>query len=375
MPVYKIIASKQDPCCCQLIFQGDWKSIDGLSAKQLLEEMKRKSQHVQTMIIDTSAITAWSSILVALLWDLEKKISAAGLSCTYQPSSSTITDLIQLAQAVPQHHQPLQPPSRFSLQLIGQKALLLYEKGLSSLAFTGSITLSLMRWSKGKRLFKARDFWRIVQECGAHALPIVTLISFLVGLTMAFVGAIQLSAFGASIYVANLVGLAMVREMGPMMAGIILCGRTGAAFASHIGSMKVSEEIDALHTLGISPIDFIIVPRVIALFLMMPLLTLYANFVGILGGLVASLMMMDISIVQYLLQTQKAISLVGFSTGIIKSTIFGALIAITGCLKGMECGRSAASVGQAATAAVVTGITALVVADSIFAVIFHVLNI
>jgi len=375
MPVYKIIASKQDPCCCQLIFQGDWKSIDGLSAKQLLEEMKRKSQHVQTMIIDTSAITAWSSILVALLWDLEKKISAAGLSCTYQPSSSTITDLIQLAQAVPQHHQPLQPPSRFSLQLIGQKALLLYEKGLSSLAFTGSITLSLMRWSKGKRLFKARDFWRIVQECGAHALPIVTLISFLVGLTMAFVGAIQLSAFGASIYVANLVALAMVREMGPMMAGIILCGRTGAAFASHIGSMKVSEEIDALHTLGISPIDFIIVPRVIALFLMMPLLTLYANFVGILGGLVASLMMMDISIVQYLLQTQKAISLVGFSTGIIKSTIFGALIAITGCLKGMECGRSAASVGQAATAAVVTGITALVVADSIFAVIFHVLNI
>lgn len=152
------------------------------------------------------------------------------------------------------------------------------------LEFLGETVFSFMRLFRGKARFRTKDFILVLQECGADALPIVTLVSFLVGFTLAFVGAVQLGAFGADIYVANLVGLGMVREMGPMMAAIIMCGQSGAAFASHIGSMKVSEEIDALETLGISPMDFLITPRMVALFLMMPLLSIYADFIGIFGG-------------------------------------------------------------------------------------------
>ena len=214
-----------------------------------------------------------------------------------------------------------------------------------------------------------------IQECGAQALPIVTLISFLVGLILAFVGAVQLKQFGAQIYVANLVGLGMAREMGAMMTAIIMAGRTGAAFAAQLGTMRVNQEIDALTTLGIAPMQYLVLPRMLALMLMMPLLCLYADLVGIVGGAVVGITMLDLGIVEYFNQTQQALSVTDFVLGLIKSVVFGVLVAIAGCLRGMQCGNSSAAVGNAATSAVVTGIVFIVVSDSILTVLYDVLGV
>jgi phospholipid/cholesterol/gamma-HCH transport system permease protein len=201
------------------------------------------------------------------------------------------------------------------------------------------------------------------------------LISALVGLILAFVGAVQLLMFGAQIYVANLVGIAIVRVMGPIMTGIIMAGRTGAAFAAELGTMQVNEEIDALRTLGISPMEFLVLPRMLALALMMPLLCLYADLIGILGGLLVGMGMLDLDPVVYFNQTREAVSLKHFWIGLFHSVIFGVLVALAGCLRGMQCGRSASAVGHAATSAVVTGIVSIIVATAIITFICNILGI
>lgn len=218
-----------------------------------------------------------------------------------------------------------------------------------------------------------RIFFQI-ESAGPSALAIITLISTLVGLILAFVGAVQLQLFGAQIYVANLVGLGMAREMGAMMTAVIMAGRTGAAYAAQIGTMQVNEEIDALKTMGISPIEFLVLPRLIALCVMMPLLCIYADFMGIFGGAVVSAMMLDISFFEYYQQLQSAVDLKHFVIGIIKSGVFGVLVATAGCFRGIQCGRSASAVGFAATNAVVTSIVLIVVADAIITVICQVLG-
>nr|HJQ84337.1 ABC transporter permease [Candidatus Binatia bacterium] len=223
--------------------------------------------------------------------------------------------------------------------------------------------------------YRRQDLLLEIQEAGARALPIVTLISFLIGLIMAFVGAISLQQFGAGIYDANLVAVAMAREMGAMMTAIILAGRTGSAYAAQLGTMNVSQEIDALTTMGIHPIDFLVLPRMLALSVMMPLLCVYADFVGILGGALVGTGMLDLTAAQYWEQTKGAITVTDFATGVGKSAVFGVLVALAGCLEGIRSGRSAAAVGDAATRAVVSAIVYIVVADGIFAVVFHVLGI
>ena len=186
-----------------------------------------------------------------------------------------------------------------------------------------------------KARYRASDLFLLIQQCGAQALPIVTLISFLVGVILAFVGAVQLKQFGAQIYVADLVGIAMMREMGAMMTGIIMAGRTGAAFAAQLGTMKVTQEVDALTTAGFSPLEFLVLPRVMALILMMPLLCLYADFVGVIGGAVIGVGMLDLSWTTYFNETANAISLTDISGGVFKASVYGVLIALSGCLRGL----------------------------------------
>ena len=214
-----------------------------------------------------------------------------------------------------------------------------------------------------------------IQEVGAEALPIVSLISFLVGVILAFLGSIQLLQFGAQIYVADLVGIGMARDMAAMMVGIILAGRTGAAFAAQLGTMQVNEEIDALSTLGFSPIEFLVLPRMLALMLMTPLLCLYANLMGIMGGAFVGVTFLDLPLVTYLQETEQGIRLIDFIGGLIKAAIYGVVVAVAGCLKGMQCGRSSAAVGQATTSAVVTSIVFIVVAMAILTVIYNALGI
>ena len=195
------------------------------------------------------------------------------------------------------------------------------------------------------------------------------------GLILAFIGAAQLAQFGAQLYVANLVGIAMTRELGAVMAAVILAGRTGAAFAAELGTMQVNEELDALKTFGIDPMEFLVLPRMLALMMMMPLLCLYANLMGILGGAVISVVMLDISVDLYWNQTVTAIQLSDFLFGVSKSVIFGILIAVAGCLRGMQSGRTSAAVGLAATSAVVTGIVLIVVTDAVFAVVANIIGV
>ena len=283
--------------------------------------------------------------------------------------------LMELALAVPEEsdaRSKSKPPSE--LKKLGKISLKVWGSIMSVAEFTGQAVLALARFCTGKARFRANDFWAILQDCGPSALPIVTLISFLIGLILAFVGNVQLASFGASLYVADLVGIAMVREMGVVMTGIIMSGRTGAAFAAHLGSMKANEEIDALQTFGFKPFDFLVLPRMLALILMMPLLTIYANAVGILGGMLVGASV-GISPILYWNETLVAINLTNASLGVGKSVFFGAAIALSGCLQGMHAGNSSAAVGEATTRAVVAGITSVIVLDCAFAAIFTILDI
>jgi phospholipid/cholesterol/gamma-HCH transport system permease protein len=192
---------------------------------------------------------------------------------------------------------------------------------------------------------------------------------------LGILGAIQLRMFGAEIYVADLVGIGMVRMMSPIMTGIIMAGRTGAAFAAQLGTMQVNEEIDALETLGVSPMEFLVMPRMVALILMMPLLCVYADLMGILGGVLVGVGMMNISLPEYAVRTREALNLTHFWIGIFQAVVFGALVALAGCLRGMQCGRSASAVGDATTSAVVTGIVAIIVATAIITFVCNVLGV
>lgn len=241
--------------------------------------------------------------------------------------------------------------------------------------FVGECVLSVVRFPGRATKFRWGDCLDQMQECGAMSLPIVSLISFLVGLTLAYQAAVELRQFGADIFVADIVGLSTVREMGPMMAAVILAGRTGAAFAATLGNMKANEEIDALEVVGLSPIDFLVLPRLLALGLMMPLLTLYANCVGILGGMVVARAILQIPASAYWIETQSSIDLTDLGVGVVKATTFGLLIGLSGCLRGLQAERSAAGVGRATTSAVVTAILLIIVADSLYAVLFHAMGI
>lgn len=283
--------------------------------------------------------------------------------------------LMELALAVPEEGDARSKPVETSvINKLGKISINVWAGILSIAEFTGLSVLALGRFVTGRARFRSSDFWVIVQECGAQALPIVSLISFLIGLILAFVGNVQLTNFGASLYVADLVGIAMVREMGVVMTAIIMSGRTGAAFAAHLGSMKANEEIDALRTFGFDPFDFLVLPRLLAMVMMMPLLTLYANFVGILGGMLVGAAV-GIPPVLYWHQTLAALTLTTASLGVFKSFFFGAIIAVCGCLQGMHAGKSSAAVGEATTRAVVASITAVIILDSGFAAIFTVLDI
>jgi phospholipid/cholesterol/gamma-HCH transport system permease protein len=243
------------------------------------------------------------------------------------------------------------------------------------LGFIGQAIQSFGRLAARRARFRLSDLTEIIFDCGAAALPITTLISFLVGLILAFVGAVQLQQFGAQIYVADLVGIAMAREMGALMTAIIMSGRTGAAFAAQLGTMQVNEEIDALTTFGLSSMDFLVLPRMIALILMMPLLCIYADLMGIIGGAVVGVGMLNLSVTQYINETVKGVALLDFGVGIFKSSVFGVLVAISGCMRGIQCGRSASAVGLAATSAMVTAIVFIIVTDGIFSVLTNALGI
>lgn len=328
----------------------------------------------------TDGLGAYDSTLPAyLLACFRTVIGATAADASQRPVLDGLPDnlrgLLELALAVPEERETHPTPAPFpEIDKLGIGSRNLWLMVREVVEFIGQTVLSLGRLVTGRARFRAADFWLTLQECGVQALPIVSLISFLIGVILAFVGNVQLSNFGANLFVADLVGIAMVREMGVVMTAIIMSGRTGAAFAAHLGSMKANEEIDALRTFGFNPFDFLVLPRLLALVLMLPILTIYANIVGILGGMMVGFFV-HIPPALYWTETLNAVDLTNSSLGVIKSVFFGAAIAISGCLHGMRAGNSSAAVGQATTRAVVAAITSVIVLDSAFAAIFTLLDI
>jgi phospholipid/cholesterol/gamma-HCH transport system permease protein len=348
----------------------------GLPATAEIEKALEAGPQVQHITFDTAGLTDWDSSLLTFLLRLSDFCAQRGITASEQGLPHGVKRLLALAKAVPEQKDARREAAREPLfSRIGQHTLHFGRSANEMLAFIGEAFLAFLKLLQGKARFRRCDLTLFIQECGVAALPIVSLISILVGLILAFVGAIQLRLFGAQIYVADLVGLGMAREMGAMMTAIIMAGRTGAAFAAQLGTMQVNEEIDALETLGISPMEFLVLPRMLALVMMLPLLCLYSDLMGILGGGLVGMGMLDLSPLEYFHETRNALGLVDFSAGIFKSAVFGVLVALAGCLRGLQCGRSSSAVGLAATSAVVTGIVCIVVADATLTVIYDLLGI
>jgi phospholipid/cholesterol/gamma-HCH transport system permease protein len=355
---------------------GDWKIGREIPSPVEVEKELESEPKVERLSFDTRELKGWDSGLLTFLIKVIDQCSRREIRAEKEGLPQGVKRLLELASAVPEKKGTGREAVReLFLVRIGDQVINVGRSTVEMLAFLGEGFVAFMKLLVGRASFRRSDLTLIIQECGVQALPIVSLISVLVGLIFAFVGAVQLKMFGAQIFVANLVAIAMAREMGAMMTGIIMAGRTGAAFAAQLGTMQVNEEIDALQTLGVSPMEFLVLPRMLALVLMMPLLCIYADLMGILGGVFVGVGMLDLSLPQYIEQTRNAVGLTDFGLGVVKSSVFGILVAISGCLRGMQCGRSAASVGIAATSAVVTAIVAIIVSDGLFAVITNVLGI
>ncbi len=356
-------------------FFGDWRFCDGIPELHILLEQILPKQ-INKVSFDCTQLGNWDSGLMTFLVALINNCNQNNIQVQLDTLPDGIQKLLQLAFAVPErksaHRTVLGQPV---LARIGNVTIEMHRNWTDLLGFVGEICFGLLNFLRGKARFRYSDLLFQTEAAGPSALLIVTLISILVGMILAFVGAVQLRLFGAEIFIANLVGLGMAREMGAMMTAIIMAGRTGAAYAAQLGTMQVNEEIDAMKTMGISPIEFLVFPRLLALCFTMPLLCIYSDFMGIIGGAVVCASMLDISFFQYFQQIQGFVPLKHFAIGMFKAGVFGVLVATAGCFRGLQCGRSASAVGFAATSAVVTSIVLIIVADAIITVLCQLIGI
>jgi phospholipid/cholesterol/gamma-HCH transport system permease protein len=344
---------------------GDWAMEHPTPRFDRLIEDRADAGAVQAVGFDTTELGTWDSSLLTFLLQGMNYCEAHSLEFKAESLPENIARLLELARAVPEQEIDHEEGKASLVTRLGEKGIAASEAFLASITFMGQVADSFIRLVLLRVRLRWRDFWVVVQSNSSGALPVVTLISFLVGLIIAFLGAVVLRRFGAGYYVSYLVGYGMLREMGALMTGIIMAGRTGAAFAAELGSMKITEEIDAFKTLGISPVDHLVLPRILGLFLMMPLLTIYADFIGILGGMIVAVTLLDISTTQFIGGLLTPVTLADGLLGIFKGSVFGLIIGMAGCLRGLQTGNDAGAVGRAATSAVVTGITLIILANAV----------
>lgn len=355
---------------------GDWlihaEQVDPTLFRTEIETDPKPAE----VLFESGKLGRWDSSLLTFLFNCQDLATAREIPANLDGLPEGARKLIQLARVVPPKTDTNQEEAKSGyVARIGEATLSLIDTGMDFAGFLGEAIMSFGRLLRGKAQLPWSQTFLIVQQTGPAALGIVALINFLIGMILAFVGAVQLTQFGAAIFVADLVAIATVREMGCIMTAIIMAGRTGAAFAAELGTMTVNQEVDALKTFGISSTDFLVLPRLLALVLMMPLLTVFADIIAIGGGLAVSVLALDLSPIEYITRSFNAISLNGFLLGVFKGAFFGFLVGLSGCYFGIRSGRDAAAVGNAATAAVVTGITAIIAADGIFAVLTNILGI
>jgi len=333
-------------------------------------------RHPSVVSFDGQGVASWDSSLVTFVHEIAERLRDRGVAVDPTGLPDGVQRLLALASTRPERVPAAAPPARRPwLVRVGDAVLGRTGRLRTEVGLLGEVTTSLGRFVTGRAGARGTDILREVKEAGVRALPIVTLTSLLLGMIMAFVGAAALKPFGAGLYVANVVAVAMFRELAAVLTAIVMAGRTGSAYAAQLGTMNMSQELDALTTMGIEKVDFLVLPRALALSLMLPVLCVYADFVGLVGGALVAVSMLDLTPTQYLNQTRLAVSLTTFFIGVGKSAVFGVLVAFLGCRAGLRSGRSAASVGGAATTAMVTAILAIIVADGLFAVIFQVVGV
>jgi phospholipid/cholesterol/gamma-HCH transport system permease protein len=354
-----------------VLLSGAWRLRNRLPDASAVVREIGAGAPVHRLTFETRDLKGWDSGLLTFLWELVKESRRTGLDLDPTGLPSSVQRLLRLACAAQPQEMARKARRPSWLERLGRAVLEASGGAVRMVGFVGDSALAVRALLGRRAQFLGSDLAWLLEECGARALPIVSLISFLMGLIMAFVGATELRRFGAEAYVADLVAIATVRELGPIMTAIILAGRTGAAFAAQLGTMQVHGEIDALRTTGIAPMEFLVLPRLVALSLMTPLLVLYGDLVAILGGACVAAGLLHVSAASYFHATITALRLTDVGLGLMKGTLFGVLVAFAGCLRGSQSGRSAAAVGRAATAAVVLGIVLIIVSDGILDVLVH----
>lgn len=374
------------PCDVDLVSGTENSPVLQLSGKWTFDTQRPSADAVRRELascrgsgilrFETDNLLEWDTALLTFLLQIHAFCEENGIEMSPRGLPPGAERLFRLATSVPEKEQAEQNGVRGNpLARAGEMVADVSGAAVDTLDFIGQVTRGGFRMLTGKARFRRSDVLQITRQCGADALPIVTLIGFLMGLILAFVGAVQLRTFGAEIYVADLVGIGIVRELGAIMAGVVMAGRTGAAFAATLGTMQVNEEIDAFTTLGISPVEFLVLPRMLALTLMMPLLCVYADLLGLLGGMFVAVTMLDLNPVLYWHQTCAAVGTNDFWVGIVMSVVFGVLVSFSGCFRGIRCGRSSSAVGRATTSAVVTSIVSIVVATAVITVICDMIGV
>jgi phospholipid/cholesterol/gamma-HCH transport system permease protein len=358
----------------ELQLVGDWSaSFAEPSSVEILERLASAGP-VRHLTVSGRDIRAWNTRLAALLFGLRRSSAQRRITTEFVDLPAGLARMVALAGA------PVEPVRRVSraqdlFVSVGEYVLRGVRAATDACASVGGLVVAALAVARGRGRLRRGDTSYLVRSVGADALGIVALANFLVGVILAFVAAVQLEQFGTEIYVANLVGIATAREMAAIITAVVLAGRTGAAFASEIAAMQSNEEVDALRALGVSPHEYLMLPRVFALLVAMPLLYLYACAIGMLGGLTIAVGMLDVTATAYIEQTRGAIGWNHFAIGAVKSLCFGALVGIVGCHIGLRARRSAADVGRAATSAVVFGILGIITIDAVFAVCAEVLDL
>jgi phospholipid/cholesterol/gamma-HCH transport system permease protein len=366
------LAMERDGDELRLELRGTWSLAGGAPR---YTDLAGALATVRRVRFASSALAHWDSSVVTFLAALLRDCRERGVEVDQAGLPEGLRRLLGLAFAVPPAATRKTDAPHGMLGTLGQHVLVVWRDLPAMVEFAGEICLSLARFATGRARYRQGDIAWLIEEVGPRALPIVSLISFLVGTILAYMGAVQLALFGAEIYIADLVAIGVVREVGALMTGIILAGRTGAAYAAQLGTMQVNEEIDAFRTLGVSPVDYLVLPRMLALLAMVPLLTLYAGVVGILAGMLIGVSVFNVGVHEYWNETLSALDIKHFVVGVVKGTVYGGLVAFAGCLRGMQCGRSAQAVGEATTSAVVLGILLITISASLLTLIFQELGI
>jgi len=358
----------------KLIFTGRLDSVTTGAVWRRAAAAVTKAK-AKSVVIDASGIDYCDGAGIALLVHLRQLQTKAGGSLQLDRLRPEFASLLDDAAAASVAEATGERSERrgFAVE-IGEATVEVWRDIQILVSFVGELCVALVHAAVHPRSVRWRDALAVAEVVGVNALPIVALISFLMGLIMAFQAAIPLRQFGAELFIANLIGLSMLRELGPLMTAIVVAGRSGSAFAAELGTMKVREEIDALKTMGLDPVRFLIVPRVVAAVCMTPLLTIFADLIGLMGGSVVMLSL-GFPLITYFHQVQYAVTYGSLVGGLVKAFVFGILVAGIGCLRGLQAGTGATAVGESTTSAVVSGIILIAITDGIFSVIYYYLGV